>query len=1379
MKKGYTAKTGKAFGSFSVINVLLLIFSISFSSKVLAQPCITVYPHVEGFELAPTWTAVTAPTSSVAGTSDWAWGTPNHTYVIHSAGTGSKSWSGGGLTGAFYNYNQQSYIYSPCYNFTTLQYPFIQFQLFYDLELTYDGSNLQSSINGGTTWQDVGAYLDPPDCNTAYWYNKNNIKYLNLPAGFVTSKVGWCGNMEAGGVGWDPGHAGTNCVGGGGIGHWVTAKHCLTGLAGQPNVIFRFTLGAGYSCNDFDGIAIDSVSIGNGTINTTTLTSTCAANTITFSSGAKACPTTTWAWTFGDGNTSTAQNPTHTYAPGIYTVSVIASGGACNPPDTATQVIHVLGVSITSFTNASCATQGAATALAANGTAPTYSWSNGATTATTTGLNAGTYTVTVSDPSTTCPTMTTVTITQPNPIVITLSSTPASCAGNNGTATATSVTGGNAPYTYSWSPVGGTGTTASNLAAGIYSLTITDASTCTATQTVQVTNSSGPLVTVSSTSVSCNGGNNGSGTATVTGGTAPITYSWSPMGGTGATASNLPQGTYTIVVTDASPCSVTNIITITQPTAIHTVTSSTAATCGQSNGMASIIVTGGTPGYTYNWSATGGNTANATGLGLGTYTINGIDANACTYSTTVTVIQQSAVNVAVVSTPASCGNNNGTATATATGGFPAVTGYTYTWSPVGGNTNTAVNLAPSGVTYSIIVGDSLGCTTTRTVNVANNPSPVLTVTSTSITCNGLINGSAACTINAGTGTGPFTYTWSPAGGNGATATSLGTGTYTVHVTDVVTCTATAVVTINQPPALTATATATPATCGNANGSTTCTAGGGVSPYTYAWSPSGGNNITAANLAGNTTYTVTVTDANNCVQTANVLVGGTPAVTLSVPTTTNVSCNGGNDGAVSVTAGGGTAPINYVWIPTGGTNPIATGLSAAIGGTTYTVVATDNIGCTAMVVATITEPTPVTVNVTGITICLGQSANIFATASGGNGGYTYTWTPTGSNAQTINVSPVTTTNYSVAVQDIKGCTGSANGTVTVLTPLLITVSTNDTVCPGKSAQLYVTAESGGLGLGHYSVTWLPTGTLGDTLTVVPNSTTTYTAILSDGCTVATATTTGTVYLYPIPLISYTATPIAGCAPLKANFSAAGVNNIVANSWYWNFGDGTSSSAPNGISHTYMTTGIYYPVLYGTTTNGCKDSSGVVDTIQVYPQPQAGFTASSYTTDLNNNTIHFYNQSSPTSASQTVSPTWTFIGQNVVSDEQNPTYTFFPEGTYSVTLYVINQYGCKDSVTEVIVIQPDFTFYAPNCVTPNGDGLNEKFLPEGTGWDMNQYDLWIFDRWGLMFHHTQDPYGGWDGTKNNHDVQEDTYVWKVNLHDVFGNAHTYHGTVTVVR
>ncbi|HWY35392.1 MAG TPA: hypothetical protein VNX68_12160, partial [Nitrosopumilaceae archaeon] len=208
---------------FHSLRIILSSILLVFTGRIVAQPCITAFPYVEDFETAPAWTAV-----SVAN-GDWAWGAPNHTYVIKSAGSGSKCWSVGGLTGAFYNFWEQASVQSPCFDFTNLKYPHVKFKLFVESEYHYDGGNLQYSLNGGTSWADVGTVggtnaapiPEPTDCNTQNWYNYPGINYLNNPAGYVTSKHGWCGNVQAGGVGWDPANPGVNCVGGNGKGVWV------------------------------------------------------------------------------------------------------------------------------------------------------------------------------------------------------------------------------------------------------------------------------------------------------------------------------------------------------------------------------------------------------------------------------------------------------------------------------------------------------------------------------------------------------------------------------------------------------------------------------------------------------------------------------------------------------------------------------------------------------------------------------------------------------------------------------------------------------------------------------------------------------------------------------------------------------------------------------------------------------------------------------------------------------------------------------------------------------------------------------------------------------------------------------------------------------
>ncbi|HXC03658.1 MAG TPA: hypothetical protein VNZ86_02850, partial [Bacteroidia bacterium] len=205
-------------------------------------PVINTFPYSEGFESSAAWT--TGGTNN-----DWAWGSPTHP-TISSAGGGSKCWCAGGLTGSFYNYSELSWIQSPCFDFTNLTYPWISLKIFWEDEYKYDGLVLQSSTDGGTTWVNVGAFGDPVDCLNANWYNYGNITWITS----ATPKNGWCGRI---------GPTVGSCQGTNGSGGWVTAKHCLTGLANKPNVMFRFLFGAGTTCNSYDGIAVDDILIEN------------------------------------------------------------------------------------------------------------------------------------------------------------------------------------------------------------------------------------------------------------------------------------------------------------------------------------------------------------------------------------------------------------------------------------------------------------------------------------------------------------------------------------------------------------------------------------------------------------------------------------------------------------------------------------------------------------------------------------------------------------------------------------------------------------------------------------------------------------------------------------------------------------------------------------------------------------------------------------------------------------------------------------------------------------------------------------------------------------------------------------------------------------
>ncbi len=600
----------------------------------------------------------------------------------------------------------------------------------------------------------------------------------------------------------------------------------------------------------------------------------------------------------------------------------------------------------TVVTNVSCngASNGAINLTPTGGTAPyTFNWGGGITTEDRTGLSAGTYTVTITDANG-CTGTVNVTVTQPATVVSgTTVVTNVACNGSSNGSINLTPTGGTAPYTFNW---GGGITTEdrTGLAAGTYTVTITDANGCTGTVNATVTQPTALSATISQTNISCNGGSNGSASITVSGGTAPYTYSWSPTGGTAATATGLSAGIYTVTVTDANSCTTTRTVTITQPTALSATISQTNVSCnGGSNGSASITVSGGTAPYTYSWSPTGGTGATATGLSAGTYTVTVTDANSCTTTRTVTITHPAtAVSGTTVVTNVACnGASNGSINLTPTGGTAP---YTFNWD---GGITTEDRTGLSAGTYTVTITDANGCTGTVNATLTQPATAVQEQTVvTNVACNGSSNGSINLTPTGGTA--PYTFNW----GGGITTedrTGLSAGTYTVTITDANGCTGTVNATVTQPAtSVSGTTVVTNVSCnGSSNGAINLTATGGTAPYTFNW----GGGITTEDRTGLSagTYTVTITDANGCTGTVNATVTQPTALSATI-SQTNVSCNGGSNGSASITVSGGTAPYTYSWSPTGGTGATATGLSAG----TYTVTVTDANSCSTTRTVTITQ-----------------------------------------------------------------------------------------------------------------------------------------------------------------------------------------------------------------------------------------------------------------------------------------------------------------------------------------------------------------------------------------------------------------------------------------
>jgi len=987
-----------------------------------------------------------------------------------------------------------------------------------------------------------------------------------------------------------------------------------------------------------------------------------------------------YSWTGGAPWSVSSQ--TCNIASGSYIVDVKDNNGCIANASIAVPSQNGPNATIASSASVTCngASTGSASVSVTGGAgAYSYTWApSGGNAANATNLPAGNYTCTVSDINN-CTTTTATIIAQPvSPISITPSFTPATCGQSNGAANV-SASGGTPGYTYSWTPSGGTGPTASGLAFGNYSCTITDLNNCPFVNAFSLPNTNGPTATISSTgSVSCHGSSTGSVTVNVTGGTGAITYTWAPTGGNAATASNLLAGTYTCNVSDGSGCSTNTIVTISQPTvALTAATSFTPAICGQSNGTASVTVSGGTSGYTYTWSPIGGNASSATGLPANNYTCSITDANGCPQSASLTVTNAGGPSATIASSASvACnGTSTGSASVSVTGGTGAIT---YTWTPIGGNAASATNL-PAG-TYTCSVQDVNLCATNTVVTISQ-PTAALNVTgiaSTSITCNGLSNGTA--TVSASGGTGSYTYTWSPTGGNAASATNLPAGTYTCFVKDINLCSTNTVVIIAQPAAALAASISLPTTSvtcnGLSNGVATATVTGGTSPYTYTWSPSGGNNATSSGIPAGT-YTCFVKDANGC--TKNAITNITQpivALNLNVSSIGNVSCNGGANGSVTVSPSGGTGSINYTWTPSGGNANTASGLSAGI----YTCSITDANGCPTNTVVTITQPiVALTASISSVSVTCNGGTNGSATAiaSGGTGPYTsYSWTPIGGAAGIATSLPAG--NYTCTILDSKGCSQTATTTVTEPLPFVITNTVTSAGCSGGSNGSASISVAGGTS--PYTITWstnpVQTGVNAGNLTAGS-----YTAAIKDNNNCPTN---------PIIIILDSAPKDS----LEMIGTLCGTDSTVV------------LSAPHGGTAPDIMSAPYQ--WYG----------GIA--------PIPGATGVSYTANQNNVNL------------------------------------------YSVTWFY---HGCRYiSTTLLETIYQDISHLPQtNIFTPNGDKVNDDFLPfslsVGTTVTYQQiaavvedYELFIFDRWGVLVFKTNQPLDMWDGIETNgKEATAGTYYW----------------------
>ena len=643
---------------------------------------------------------------------------------------------------------------------------------------------------------------------------------------------------------------------------------------------------------------------------------------------------TTYSWTFEGGSpaTSTQQNPQNvTYAAaGTYDVTLTASNAFGSNTYVCANCVTVYGdPTVTlSATNPGCGNQsnGSITTAVSGSSSYTYAWSNGSTAANLSAIAAGNYSVTVTSAQG-CSAQASATLTSAPAISITGNVTNVLCAASSNGSITTSVSGGTGNKTYSWSN-GSTSANISNLASGNYTVTVSDASGCSASSSYTVTAPNAITVNGTVTNVSCAGGNNGSITASATGGTGNKTFTWS-NGLTGSTINNQAAGSYTVTATDANGCTASQSFTITAPSAVTISGTATQATCfGSNNGSISVQAAGGNGTLTINWS-NGMTGAQINNLAPGTYTATASNAAGCSASASFTIVQPTELQINLSDFDIACSNQSGSAFVAPSGGTAP---YTTSWSnAVTGNQNNNLNAG----NYSVAVTDNQGCTATESFVITQTESLSIELIAQNASCHGMNDGSIQALVQGGNGN--YSFSWSN-GAAGQSISGMGAGQYSLTVIDGAGCSGTMTAIIEQPSSMIATIDANDATCfGLNNGWANANIQGGTAPYTLSWS-NGSEQAMVGNLAAGM-IALNVIDANGCSAAATAEIEQPTMLTANVIVTAQESCVG-NDGSAEVIVSGGIPAYSILW-SNGSEGAELTNVPAGV----YELLVSDANGCT--------------------------------------------------------------------------------------------------------------------------------------------------------------------------------------------------------------------------------------------------------------------------------------------------------------------------------------------------------------------------------------------------------------------------------------------------
>ncbi|MBD3637806.1 MAG: gliding motility-associated C-terminal domain-containing protein [Crocinitomicaceae bacterium] len=1204
----------------------------------------------------------------------------------------------------------------------------------------------------------------------------------------------------------------------------------------------------------------------------------------------------TYSWSDGTSGTST------TLGEGTHCLSINDANG-CTYSDCFTiSVPPSLNISMSSTpATVNGGSDGTATASVTGGTPPfSYSWNSGGTAATETGLSYGIYTVTVTDGNG-CQINGSVVVNEPqcNGFSVNTSSTSVLCFGDStGSASVTTV-GGTSPFSFQWNDYASqTTSTANNLPAGTYEITVTDDNGCLAHGTINITEPDVVSNTFTHTDVTVQGGSDGSAQANVSGGTGSYNYAWS----TGSSVDNIsgvPTGWYSVTITDDNSCTLQDSLFISEPPCntfdIFVGTSSVSCN-GGNDGDAVLTIINGTGPFSINWSTLETDTTYISGLSADIYTVEVTDAQNCYAFYSFGVNEPSALTTGMLTTPSTCnGADNGTIDLMVSGGtFPP---YTYLWN--NGNTNEdRINLSPG--TYSVTVSDQNGCTSVASTTVTEPDVLQVAYTSQDVTCFEGTDGSIDITVVGGTPS--YSFDWSN-GGTTEDLSGLDVGGYILNLSDGNSCSTEGPITIliNEPEKVVADSivVACPVP-GSTVAQVSVTPIGGTANYSLSFD--GGINYLSygdynENMPVDNSYNLVVQDVNGCLsdtyvveidtnviasdisfnlcyygaQTTEIITvtpgGGTadysvstdngvsfnPALdydisvninnsynivvmdskgcysesyavtlpdvmTLAVNVTSDfngedISCFGSSDGSAGSTVTGGTTPYNYSW-SNGASTPNLSGLNAG----TYTLTVIDDNGCSLNESITLINPTQLTSNANVSSNYNGEDVSCYGSSDGqgtaaGNGGvgpYTYLW----SNGQTgATATGLSTGTYNVVITDLNGC--QTNNSIFLSQPdtLGIITEITDVSCNGGNDGAIDVTSSGGVSPYNYQwnhgpttedVTNLAAGTYQvsltdangcvyvlDELVVDPTAidldlTMTDALCKSDSNGAADLSVTGGTppytYLWNTGATSedidsllagtyaVTVTDDNGCwtvingavnEPDSLSFEA-----VISDALCYGYSDGEITLTVSGgtLPYTYswdngITTNINENLSEGEYTVTVTDGNNcVLGESYAVNHPDSLWASLDAPVNFHDHHITFYGGSDGALDLEVTGGTAPY-DYDWSNGESTEDLDGLTSGTYEVI--ITDDHGCTYKVGMELVEPYDLEL--PTAMTPNGDGKNDTYHIRGLEAYPNNSFV-VTNRWGNVVFEADDYTNDWTGVNNNgKDLPDGVYYVIVKIND----------------